>query len=229
MFVGFPIPPDNNHPHQHQGPSCPSAPTKIRGIPENREIFESAFSKIAASIQHPLPFRKCVNGVEIRPRLMIAQNKGILAILNSIDIPGKGDFRLPHILNVRIPFLTGDYKEEVLKRSPNPAGKEGIDVICQTLIDEENLPPITTTRLRGDTGAVKQTAISYARSPERRRTSTLIPTTQRHAPGEGGLVMTIDVRAAAAPVSSCLVIGGGNLKSTSLGIVPVATFPAEEA
>jgi hypothetical protein len=81
-----------------------SAPTKMRTIPENREISERAFGKIAASTQHPLPFRKCMNGVEIRPRLMIAQNKGILARLNIIHVPGKRDFRLPHVLNQNSPL-----------------------------------------------------------------------------------------------------------------------------
>jgi hypothetical protein len=73
------------------------------GIPENREISERAFGKITASTQHPLPLCKRVNGVEVSPRLMIAQNKGILAILNGIHIPRKRDFRLPHVLNIRDP------------------------------------------------------------------------------------------------------------------------------
>jgi hypothetical protein len=31
------------------------------------------------------------------------------------------------------------YKEKVLKRSPNPAGHARVDIICQTLIKEEDL------------------------------------------------------------------------------------------
>jgi hypothetical protein len=78
---------------------------------------------------------------------------------------------------------TEEYDKEVLKGSPYPSYHLGVDVISPSWVDEEDLfTPIVSgvsylgARGRGFTGLVRQTAMSYRRSPIARRRRLNKPT-----------------------------------------------------
>ena len=69
-------------------------------LPEYGEICQGFLRKITTATQHSLLLGYCMDRVEIRPGLMIAQNQRIFSIWSRIHITGKGEFSLSYVLSV---------------------------------------------------------------------------------------------------------------------------------
>jgi hypothetical protein len=80
-----------------------------------------------------------VDGVEVGPGTMVADDDCILLTRDIMVVARKGNIRLAKILVSPNTHLTGIYKKEILKRYPDEFYQTGVDIIRPSRFEQEDL------------------------------------------------------------------------------------------